>query len=132
MAPPFAPMDAGVTAAVANAFRRTSLPNGGVLPGEKWAGNPNVAWTPEMALFALTAAASGRPEEAMSHLNWLAAHRTLLGVLPEKVSEEGKPASVAPLGWTASLVLLTLSSLERPLPVPGAPQSPLQPERDAF
>jgi hypothetical protein len=121
VAPPFAPLDAGVATAVANAFRRTSLPNGGVLPGEMWAGNPDVAWTPEMALFALTAASSGRLDEAMSHLDWLAAHRTPLGVLPEKVSEDGEPASVAPLGWTASLVLLTLSSLERPLPIPGAP-----------
>ncbi|MFC5747111.1 glycoside hydrolase family 15 protein [Actinomadura rugatobispora] len=124
VAPPFAPSDPGVDEAVANAFRRTSLPNGGVLPGEKWSGNPDVAWTPEMALFALTAATSGRAAEAVSHLDWLAAHRTSLGVLSEKVDEHGEPASVAPLGWTASVVLLALSALERPLPIPGAAQEP--------
>ncbi|MFF5258777.1 glycoside hydrolase family 15 protein [Actinomadura viridis] len=118
VAPPFAPADPGVTAAVAEGFRRTSLPNGGVLPGERWSGSPDVAWTPEMALFALTSAASGRTEEALGRLDWLAEHRTSLGVLPEKVDAEGQPASVAPLGWTASLVLLTLAALERPLPIP--------------
>jgi hypothetical protein len=121
VAPPFAPLDKRVTAAIANAFERTSLPNGGVLPGEKWSGDPDVAWTPEMALFALAAANSGRTQDALSHLDWLAAHRTPLGVLPEKVDAERRPASVAPLGWTAALALLTLSSLERPLPVPPRP-----------
>ncbi|GAA3982187.1 hypothetical protein GCM10023085_75560 [Actinomadura viridis] len=120
VAPPFAPADPGVTAAVAEGFRRTSLPNGGVLPGERWSGSPDVAWTPEMALFALTAATSGRTDEALERLDWLAEHRTSLGVLPEKVDAEGQPASVAPLGWTASLVLLALAALEDPLPIPPA------------
>ncbi|WP_395110028.1 glycoside hydrolase family 15 protein [Actinomadura sp. SCN-SB] len=120
VAPPFAPPDPGVTAAIANAFHRLRLPNGGVLPGEKWSGNPEVAWTPEMGLFALAAASSGRTLDALDHLDWLASHRTPLGVLPEKVDAAGEPASVAPLGWTASLVLLTLAALERPLPIPPA------------
>ncbi|MFI0357702.1 glycoside hydrolase family 15 protein [Actinomadura sp. 9N407] len=118
IAPPFAPLDAGVTAAIADAAVRQSLPNGGVLPGERWSGDPNTAWTPEVALFALSAAASGRTGEAVNRLDWLAAHRTSLGALPEKVDEDGDPSSVAPLGWTASLVLLTLAALESPLPLP--------------
>jgi GH15 family glucan-1,4-alpha-glucosidase len=121
LAPPFAPADGAVTAAIADAFHRQSLPNGGVLPGEKWSGNPEVAWTPEIGLFALAAASSGRAGDALDHLDWLASHLTPLGVLPEKVDAAGDPASVAPLGWTASLVLLTLTALERPLPIPLAP-----------
>ena len=118
IAPPFAPADDTVTAAISNARNRQLLPNGGVLPGENWSDTPNVAWTPETALFGLTAAASGRADEAQSWLSWLAEHRTSLGVLPEKVGPDGEPAGPAPLGWTASLVLLSLSALQRPLPVP--------------
>ncbi|WP_119728517.1 glycoside hydrolase family 15 protein [Thermomonospora amylolytica] len=120
LGPPFARPDPGVTAAVRKAADRLRLPNGGVLPGEKWSGNPDVAWTPEMALFALNAASSGRIEDALTRLDWLAEHRTELGVLPEKVDARGRPAAVAPLGWTASTVLLTLSALAGPLPIPPA------------
>lgn len=118
IAPPFAPADAAVTAAIAEAQARQRLPNGGVVPGEGWSGNPDVAWTPETALFGLNAAASGRTGEAVSRLGWLSAHRTSLGVLPEKVGPTGRPAGPAPLGWTASIVLLGLSAMQRPLPVP--------------
>ncbi|TDD64431.1 glycoside hydrolase family 15 [Actinomadura rubrisoli] len=124
LAPPFAPLDPGVSGAVATAARKQALPNGGVLPGERWSGNKLVAWTPETALFALNAAASGRPDEALGRLDWLTEHRTTLGALPEKIGERGQPAGVAPLGWTASLVLLTLSALERPLPVLPVDNSP--------
>ncbi len=120
IAPPFAPLDPSVSAAVSDAARKLALPNGGVLPGEYWSGDPDVAWTPETALFALNAAASGREAKAAQELDWLARHATSLGVLPEKVGENGEQAGVAPLGWTASLVLLTLASLERPLPIPPA------------
>ncbi|MFG2002575.1 glycoside hydrolase family 15 protein [Spirillospora sp. NPDC048911] len=119
LAPPFAPVDPGVSAAVRNAFDRQELSNGGVLPGERWAGDKKVAWTPEMGMFTLASAASGRKDEALARLDWLAAHRTSLGVLPEKVDEDGKPAGVAPLGWTAATVILSLSALERPLPIPN-------------
>ncbi|MFI0447697.1 glycoside hydrolase family 15 protein [Actinomadura sp. 6N118] len=119
LAPPFASVDPGVSAAVQNAFERQQLSNGGVLPGERWAGGKKVAWTPEMGMFALASACSGRKEEALTRLDWLAGHRTSLGVLPEKVDEHGKPAGVAPLGWTAATVVLSLSALERPLPIPN-------------
>ncbi|MBW8486943.1 glycoside hydrolase family 15 [Actinomadura parmotrematis] len=119
LTPPFAPADPFVAGAVRRAADKLALPNGGVLPGERWSGNQKVAWTPEMALFTLSAAASGRTAEAVHRLDWLAAHRTSLGSLPEKVDDAGRPAAVAPLGWTASLVVLSLSALEAPLPVPG-------------
>ncbi|TNY38723.1 glycoside hydrolase family 15 [Thermomonospora catenispora] len=118
LGPPFAPPDPRVTTAVLTAADRLRLPNGGVLPGERWSGNPTVAWTPEMALFALNAVSSGRIEDALTRLDWLNEHRTELGVLPEKVDAQGRPAAVAPLGWTASTVLLTLSALTEPLPIP--------------
>lgn len=117
---PFAQPDPGVAAAIEDARRKQTLPNGGVLPGERWSGDPDVAWTPETAMFGLNAAASGRTVDAIARLDWLAEHRTSLGVLPEKVGKTGKPAGPAPLGWTASLVLLTLSALEKPLPIPPA------------
>lgn len=120
LAPPFAAPDAGVDTAVLTAENRLALPDGGVLPGEHWQGNRTEAWTPETAMFALAAAAAGRTDEATAELDWLATHRTSLGVLPEKVNRQGQPSSVAPLGWTAALVLLTLQSLDHPLPTPPA------------
>jgi GH15 family glucan-1,4-alpha-glucosidase len=120
LAPPYAAPDAEVDAAVLTAENRLALPGGGVLPGEHWQGNRTQAWTPETAMFALAAASSGRTGEATAQLDWLAAHRTSLGVLPEKVDQHGHPASVAPLGWTAALVLLALHALDHPLPTPPA------------
>lgn len=120
LAPPFAPADLSVEFALGRAAERLGLDNGGLLPGENWPGDPTTAWTPEVALFALADAASGRTVQAMAWLDWLADHRTSLGVLPEKVDARHRPASVAPLGWTASLVLLALIAGEKPLPVPPA------------
>ena len=120
LAPPFGPSDVAVDTAVLTAENRLALPGGGVLPGERWQGDRTQAWTPETAMFALAAAAGGRTDEATARLAWLAAHRTTLGVLPEKVDQHGRPASVAPLGWTAALVLLTLQALDHPLPIPPA------------
>ncbi|HEU5156403.1 MAG TPA: glycoside hydrolase family 15 protein [Streptosporangiaceae bacterium] len=118
LAPPFAAPDPGVAAAVRVAADRLRLPNGGVLPGDNWSGNRTVAWTPEVAMFALAEAAAGDSAAAGRRLDWLAAHRTPLGVLPEKVDGRGRPASVAPLGWTAALVVLAQSAMETPLPTP--------------
>jgi GH15 family glucan-1,4-alpha-glucosidase len=120
LAPPFASADPYVAAAVRVTAERLRLPNGGLLPGEEWAGGRNAAWTPEVAMFALADAAAGNTAGAAERLAWLAAHRTPLGVIPEKVDERGRPASVAPLGWTASLVILAQAALETPLPTPPA------------
>jgi glucoamylase len=118
LAPPFAPPDARVEAAVTDAAQRLRAPNGGVLPGEKWPHDPTVAWTPETALFALSAAAAGDEQSASRWLGWLAAHRTSLGAFPEKVDGAGEPQSAAPLGWTEAIVLLALAAEQDPLPVP--------------
>ncbi|GAA2718338.1 glycoside hydrolase family 15 [Actinocorallia aurantiaca] len=116
LAPPFAPEDRRVTSALAVAVDRLRIEeNGGLLPGERWAGAKTQAWTPEVAMFALAETASGRET---GWLDWLSEHRTPLGVLPERVDEEGEPHSVAPLGWTAALVLLALAAQEEPLPIP--------------
>jgi glucoamylase len=122
LAPPFAPPDPRVEAAIADAAVRLHVPNGGVLPGEDWPHDPTVAWTPETALFALSASAAGDERGAEHWLGWLAAHRTTLGAFPEKVDADGEPKSAAPLGWTEAIVLLTLAAEEDPLPVPPVPE----------
>jgi GH15 family glucan-1,4-alpha-glucosidase len=118
LAPPYAAPDPSVDTAVLTAATRLALPGGGVLPGEHWQGSRTEAWTPETAMFALAAASAGRTADATARLDWLAAHRTSLGALPERVDRHGKPASVAPLGWTAALVLLAQTALDHPLPIP--------------
>jgi glucoamylase len=121
LSPPFAPTED----LIRGSFRRTGLamqvPNGGLRPGEDWETDQDVAWTPTTALFALAAAGYGEAAIAERYMSWLDEHRTALGALPEKVNEAGEPASVAPLGWTCSLVLLALIELERDLPIPPAP-----------
>jgi GH15 family glucan-1,4-alpha-glucosidase len=93
-------------------YPKTALrPAGGLAPGVAW-DEPDNSWTPETALVAYTAAASGRSRLALDWLDWLDAHRTAYGSLPEKVTRTGAPAGPAPLLWTSSLVLLTLDTLE--------------------
>ncbi len=110
LTPPFAPARASSLRARDAAFAAAGRPVGGVAPGAAWEDN-GVAWTPETAAFALSFAASGEPERAEALLDWLEAHRTSTGSLPEKVGPDGGPASVAPLSWTAAAVLLTLAEL---------------------
>ncbi|MHB1473198.1 MAG: glycoside hydrolase family 15, partial [Dermatophilaceae bacterium] len=83
----------------------------GLAPGAGWK-QDGISWTPETALVAYTAAMSGRPEMAEHWMDWLSAHRTEWGSLPEKVLATGAPAGPAPLAWTASLVILTAAQLE--------------------
>lgn len=113
--PPYGPDVPATTAAVARALPGSEIrmrrPAGGVAPGASWK-DDGTSWTPETALLALAYAGSGRPADARRMLGWLAEHRTAAGSLPEKVLHDGRPAAVAPLGWTASLVLLTLARLE--------------------
>lgn len=118
LAPPFARRDSRVAAAVHRSAHLLAVPDGGVLPGQRWSGSHDQAWTPETGMFALTAAASGARSNPW--LRWLLAHRTSLGSFPERVDGRGRPASVAPLGWTSALVLLTLSARSHPLPTPPA------------
>jgi glucoamylase len=117
LAPPFAPPDAAVRAAVAGAWRWLAADGGGAVPGRPWRGGD--PWTPATASFALAAAAAGDRQAAASRLAWLLAHRTVLGAFPERVGrDDGAPRSVAPLAWTHAIVLLALVSGERPIPIP--------------
>lgn len=110
--PPFAPLDPVVASAWSRASVRMARPAGGLAPGEGWR-QDGISWTPETAVFAYTAAASGNSALAGERLDWLEAHRTARGALPEKVLWDGSPAAVAPLAWTDSLVLLALDELDR-------------------
>ena len=116
LAPPFAPPDPSVSAAVEESARRLTTSNGGILPGERWRQDPEVAWTPETAFFALSAASGGDTRSADHYLSWLAKHRTSLGSFPEKVDREGEPQAAAPLGWTSAAVLLALAAREANAP----------------
>ncbi len=110
--PPFA--DSPSTQVV-NAWRRYQSdalrPAGGLAPGSQWK-QDGISWTPETALVAYTAAMSGRPGVAEYWMDWLSAHRTQWGSLPEKVLASGAPAGPAPLAWTSSLVILTAAQLD--------------------
>lgn len=86
-------------------------PAGGLAPGESWRSD-GVSWTPETALFALTAAHNGDRSAAQGWLDWLDRHRTDHGSLPEKVLHDGSPAAVAPLAWTAATVVLSVAQLD--------------------
>jgi GH15 family glucan-1,4-alpha-glucosidase len=116
--PPFTPERERVVAAwdryQVDALREA----GGLAPGTSWK-QDGVSWTPETALVAYTAAASGRRGTAAYWLDWLDEHRTPWGSLPEKVTARGKPAGPGPLAWTAALVVLTLAELEDAPPSGG-------------
>jgi GH15 family glucan-1,4-alpha-glucosidase len=107
---------------VSTAIDRTrgvlTQPNGGVTPGEDWRVD-GVSWTPQTALFALSAAARGDRATATALLSWLDRHRTRTGALPEKVNRDLEPAGEAPLAWTSALVILTGAALQKSLPIPG-------------
>ena len=109
--PPFVPASAAPAESVLDqAFAAMRNPNGGVRPGANWH-RDGVSWTPETALFALGFAATGDRAQAETVLAWLSDHRTGVGSLPEKVNPDGSPAAVAPLAWTAAIVLLASEEL---------------------
>lgn len=118
LGPPFFASNPAVRQAVTSAVRILTLPNGGIIPGSAWHGDPGGAWTPETGFFALYDASSGDWAGAQHWLNWLVAHRTAFGSLPEQVNSAGRPASVAPLAWTDAITLLTMVAQQRRLPMP--------------
>jgi GH15 family glucan-1,4-alpha-glucosidase len=87
----------------------------GLAPGAGWR-NDGISWTLQTALFALTAAATGDRELAQWRLDWISAHRTTYGALPEKVLSNEAPAGPAPLTWTAAMVVLVLTTLDEVSP----------------
>ncbi|MGB2935412.1 MAG: hypothetical protein WBB91_09065, partial [Nostocoides sp.] len=56
-------------------------------------------------------AAAGEVGRARALVDWVAAHRTGAGSIPEKVLYDGRPAEVAPLGWSSALAVLTAYAL---------------------
>ncbi|MFC0624357.1 glycoside hydrolase family 15 protein [Kribbella deserti] len=117
LGPPFAAARPPVVEAIERSHAVLTLPNGGVTPGQDWRAD-GVAWTPQTALFGLSAAARGDRRTAESVLAWLDNHRTSSGSIPEKVNRLNAVAGEAPLGWTSALVVLTATALDRPLPIP--------------
>lgn len=102
--------DAAVLAAMGRAQVAMARPAGGVAPGVGWK-DDGISWTPETALFAAAWAASGEHDRAEQLLRWLGDHRTDAGSFPEKVLYDGRPAAVAPLAWTAALVVIARHEL---------------------
>ncbi|SEE92924.1 hypothetical protein [Ruania alba] len=86
-------------------------PGGGLAPGTSWP-ETSLSWTPQTTLYAWTAATLGDEALATDYLTWVDGHRTASGAIPEKVGPDGSPAAVAPLAWSAALVLLTLTTLD--------------------
>lgn len=117
LGPPFAEPGPRVLRAARSAQRALSVPNGGLGPGEAWSGTPDVAWTAETAFFALFDASTGQHGQAAALLDWLAAHLTKLGSLPEQVNSAGQPAGTAPLSWTDAATLLALLAQTGHIPV---------------
>jgi len=122
LGPPFAEPGPQVLRAARSAQQALAVPNGGLAPGEAWSGTPDVAWTAETAFFALFDASTGQHSQATALLDWLAAHRTKLGSLPEQVNSAGQPASTAPLSWTDAVTLLALLAQTGHIPVVPLPR----------
>lgn len=109
--PPFAAVDEAAAERAWTRYPVLALRSaGGLAPGVDWKSD-GVSWTPETAMVAYTAAASGHPLVAEHWMSWLSHHCTTWGSLPEKVLPDGSPAGPAPLAWTAALVVLTESEL---------------------
>lgn len=111
MAPPYqATTPPGLSAALDRYRRLARRPAGGVAPGSTWR-NDGISWTPATAVLAQAYAHTGRAGSARTLLTWLENHRTAAGSLPEKVLHNGEPAAVAPLAWTAAVVVTTIGHL---------------------
>jgi len=54
---------------------------------------------------------AAKADRAEALLTWLGDHRTDAGSFPEKVLYDGRPAAVAPLAWTAALVVIARHEL---------------------
>ncbi|MFD7626625.1 hypothetical protein ACFV7Q_11430 [Streptomyces sp. NPDC059851] len=125
MAPPFNAAPADLPRALDSTYGALLLPNGGLTPGNDptapWGGS---AWTPSTSFFALAWAGTGRPAKAERVLDWVLSKRNALGELPEKVDREGRPASIAPLGWTGAIIVLSLVALDGENALPTPPSQP--------
>jgi glucoamylase len=111
--------------AIRQTFQKLVQPNGFVVPGldsrllpEGWSST----WTPSTLFFALAWSAQPETRERSRDLvRLLSEHLSPVGSIPEQITFAGAAASVAPLGWTDALVLMTLLQLDgKPLPIPPA------------
>lgn len=110
--PPFAAgTDPEVLAGWRASAARMARPAGGLAPGGSWR-DDGVSWNTATASYAMTAAFVADRDVAVRWLEWLDAHRTEPGSLPEKVLADGRPASVAPLAWPAAAVLIAADELQ--------------------
>ncbi|UNX55298.1 glycoside hydrolase family 15 [Georgenia sp. TF02-10] len=109
--PPFTDGLPGAEEAWLASAAEMARPAGGLAPGAGWK-RDGVSWTPETTLYALTAASTGHHDQARAWLDWVAAHRTASGAIPEKVLAGGAPAAVAPLTWSSANVVLAVAALE--------------------
>ncbi|MBW5486155.1 hypothetical protein [Streptomyces bambusae] len=120
MAPPFNEPAPGLGEALDSTYRALLLPNGGLSPGNdpdhSWG---SYAWTASTSFFALAWAHLDEPAKADRVLGWVLSKRNGLGEVPETVNGAGNPSSVAPLGWTDALLVMTaLARQGDPLPTP--------------
>ncbi|MGW7682822.1 hypothetical protein ACWGID_18945 [Kribbella sp. NPDC054772] len=113
MAPPFNEAPADLPAALDATYQALVRPNGGVVPGNDpdfdWGES---TWTPSTSFFALAWAGLADTPKAQPVLDWVLSKRNILGELPELVDGDGYPASTVPLGWTGSLLVMTLTQLQ--------------------
>ncbi len=112
LVPPIGPTEPDMEVMTALDLAQTAMarPAGGLAPGAGWK-RDGISWTPETALFAGAWAATGYRSKSEALLRWLGAHRTAAGSFPEKVLHDGRPAAVAPLAWTAALVVIARHEL---------------------
>jgi len=110
--PPFQPTAVpGAAAAWEKSLYLLREPAGGISPGEGWR-DDGVTWMPQTTLYAWVAAVNGREDLAQNLLAFIEGHTTELGSISEKVSKDGAPLSVAPLGWAAANTILAVVALE--------------------
>lgn len=113
MAPPFNDAPADLPAALDRTYQALVRPNGGVVPGNDpdfdWGES---TWTPSTSFLALAWAGLADTRKARPVLDWVLSKRNILGELPELVDGDGNPASTVPLGWTGSLLIMTLTQLQ--------------------
>jgi len=113
--PPFQPTAVrGALEAWRASASEMGRPAGGLAPGGGWP-DDGISWTPQTALYGLTAAWAGDDEASRTWLTWIDEHRTPSGAIPEKVLADGSPAGAAPLAWSAACVVLAVAQLDQGL-----------------
>lgn len=106
---PFRAVDPGsrrMRATIEAVERELGLPDGGVLRHEKddyAGGNP---WLISTLWLGLAKRQLGDEAGLRRALDYALARETELGLLPEQVTPDGKPAWVVPLGWSHAMLLL--------------------------